>query len=206
MTRPRIGVLALQGAFREHLAALQRQGADATPLRSADELGGLQGVVLPGGESTTMDKLLRKFGLQRPLAEAISGGMPVMATCAGVILLATDVLDGLPDQESLGVLPLRVRRNAYGRQPESFEADLDLDVLDAPFRGVFIRAPLIEHVGDGLDVIAELDGNPVAVGDNRRLVLTFHPELSGDDRIHRHFLERMVDGAAAAPSLREAAN
>ena len=190
--RPRIGVLALQGAFREHIAAMERLGADATPLRSAEELDALDGVVLPGGESTTMDKLLRKFGLQRPLADAINAGLPVMATCAGVILLATEVRDGLPDQESLGILPLAVRRNAYGRQAESFEADVELDVFDAPFRGVFIRAPLIEEVGEGLDVIAEIEGNPVVIGDARRLALTFHPELTGDDRIHRLFLEEIV--------------
>ncbi|MFY9614997.1 MAG: pyridoxal 5'-phosphate synthase glutaminase subunit PdxT [Candidatus Dormiibacterota bacterium] len=192
MTRPRVGVLAMQGAFREHIAALARLGADAVPLRDPAELDRLDGVVLPGGESTTMDKLLRKFGLQQPLAERIRGGLPVMATCAGVILLADEVRDGLPDQESLHLLPLRVRRNAYGRQPESFEADVDLSVLDAPFRGVFIRAPLIEEVGEGLDVLAEIEGAPVVVGDTQRLALTFHPELTGDDRIHRYFLEEMV--------------
>jgi 5'-phosphate synthase pdxT subunit len=192
MTRPRVGVLAMQGAFREHIAALARLGADAVPLRDAAELDRLDGVVLPGGESTTMDKLLRKFGLQQPLAERIRGGLPVMATCAGVILLADEVRDGPPDQESLHLLPLKVRRNAYGRQPESFEADVDLSVLDAPFRGIFIRAPVIEEVGEGLDVLAEIEGAPVVVGDTQRLALTFHPELTGDDRIHRYFLEEMV--------------
>jgi 5'-phosphate synthase pdxT subunit len=192
MTRPRVGVLAMQGAFREHITALARLGADAVPLRSPSELDRLDGVVLPGGESTTMDKLLRKFGLQQPLANRIRGGLPVMATCAGVILLADEVRDGLPDQESLHLLPLKVRRNAYGRQPESFEADVDLSVLDAPFRGVFIRAPVIEEVGDGLDVIAEMEGAPVVVGDGQRLALTFHPELTGDDRIHLYFLEQLV--------------
>ncbi|HEV3234444.1 MAG TPA: pyridoxal 5'-phosphate synthase glutaminase subunit PdxT [Candidatus Dormibacteraeota bacterium] len=192
MTRPRVGVLAMQGAFREHIAALARLGADAVPLRDAAELDRLDGVVLPGGESTTMDKLLRKFGLQQPLAERIRGGLPVMATCAGVILLADEVRDGPPDQESLHLLQLKVRRNAYGRQPESFEADVDLSVLDAPFRGIFIRAPVIEEVGEGLDVLAEIEGAPVVVGDTQRLALTFHPELTGDDRIHRYFLEEMV--------------
>jgi 5'-phosphate synthase pdxT subunit len=182
----------MQGAFREHIAALERLGADATPVRSAEELDALDGVILPGGESTTMDKLLRKFGLQGPLRDRINAGLPVMATCAGVILLASEVRDGLPDQESLGVLQLAVRRNAYGRQPESFEADVELEVLDAPFRGVFIRAPLIEEVGEGLDVIAEIEGNPVVVSDARRLALTFHPELTGDDRIHRYFLDEIV--------------
>ncbi len=203
MTPPRIGVLALQGAFREHIAALERLGVDAVPLRSPDELDALDGVVLPGGESTTMDKLLRKFELQVPLAKRIRGGLPVMATCAGVILLADEVRDGLPDQESLRVLPVKVRRNAYGRQPESFEADVELGVLDRPFRGVFIRAPVIEEVGDELDVIAEIDGAPVVVGDDRRLALTFHPELTGDDRIHRYFIEEIV--GAAAGQARDAA-
>jgi 5'-phosphate synthase pdxT subunit len=197
MTRPRVGVLAMQGAFREHIAALARLGADAVPLRDAAELDRLDGVVLPGGESTTMDKLLRKFGLQQPLAERIRGGLPVMATCAGVILLADEVRDGPPDQESLHLLQLKVRRNAYGRQPESFEADVDLSVLDAPFRGIFIRAPVIEEVGEGLDVLAEIEGAPVVVGDTQRLALTFHPELTGDDRIHRYFLEEMVVPASS---------
>jgi 5'-phosphate synthase pdxT subunit len=195
---PRIGVLALQGAFREHIAALERVGAEAIPLRNPEELDVVDGVVLPGGESTTMDKLLRKFQLQQPLRERIEAGLPVMATCAGVILLARDVRDGLPDQESLDILPIAVRRNAYGRQPESFESDVDMDFLDAPFRGVFIRAPLIEDVGEGLDVVAELDGNPVAVSDRRRLALTFHPELTGDDRIHGTFVDDMV-----APAMRD---
>ena len=194
----------MQGAFREHIAALERLGADATPVRSAEELDALDGVVLPGGESTTMDKLLRKFELQGPLRDRINAGLPVMATCAGVILLASEVRDGLPDQESLGVLPLAVRRNAYGRQPESFEADVELDVLDAPFRGVFIRAPLIEEVGEGLDVIAEIEGNPVVVSDARRLALTFHPELTGDDRIHRYFLDEIV--AASRRSEKDVAD
>jgi 5'-phosphate synthase pdxT subunit len=188
----------MQGAVREHIAALERVGAEAIPLRSPQELEMVDGVVLPGGESTTMDKLLRKFELQQPLKRRIEAGLPVMATCAGVILLARDVRDGLPDQESLDILPIAVRRNAYGRQPESFEAEVELDFLDMPFRGVFIRAPLIEHVDPGLDVVAELDGNPVAVADRRRMALTFHPELTGDDRIHSAFLEDIV-----APAMRE---
>ncbi len=194
MSTPKIGVLALQGAFREHLLALRRLGADAVPLRSPDELDDLDGLVLPGGESTTMDKLLRKFGLQQPLLREIEAGMPVLATCAGLILLADSVLDGLPDQESLHVLPISVRRNAYGRQPDSFEADVDVDFLEEPFRGVFIRSPVIESADESLDVYAAIEGHAVMVGDTRVLGLTFHPELSGDDRIHefcvRNYLPR----------------
>jgi len=194
VSTPRIGVLALQGAFREHVLALRRLGVDAVPLRSAEELDDLDGVVLPGGESTTMDKLLRKFGLQQPLRREIEEGMPVLATCAGLILLADTVIDGLPDQESLHILPVSVRRNAYGRQPDSFEADVDVDFLDQPFRGVFIRSPMIESVDGPVDIHASVGGDIVMVGDGQVLGLTFHPELSGDDRIHefwvRDFLPR----------------
>ena len=196
MGRPRIGVLALQGAFREHIAALERLGADASPLRSPDELAGLDGVVLPGGESTTMDKLLRKFELQAPLRDRLRDGLPAMATCAGVILLADEVRDGLPGQESLGILPISVRRNAYGRQPDSFEADIDLDFLDGPFPGVFIRAPVVEGGADQVETHGEVNGRPVALSHGAVLALTFHPELTGDDSVHAFFLERHVGAAA----------
>ncbi len=202
MSTPRIGVLALQGAFREHILALRRLGADAVPLRSPEELDDLDGVVLPGGESTTMDKLLRKFGLQGPLRREIGEGMPVLATCAGLILLADTVLDGLPDQESLHVLPISVRRNAYGRQPESFEVDIDVDFLEEPFRGVFIRSPVIERADDSLEVHASVGGKVVMLGDGQVLGLTFHPELSGDDRIHEfwvtNYLPRWQSGRGSA--------
>ncbi|MHB8509368.1 MAG: pyridoxal 5'-phosphate synthase glutaminase subunit PdxT [Candidatus Dormibacteria bacterium] len=188
---PSVGVLALQGAFREHLVALRAAGADAFEVRSADELDRAEGLVLPGGESTTMDKLMRKFDLQRPLRERIIAGMPVFATCAGLILLADEVVDGLPDQETLGVLPLRVRRNGYGRQPDSFEEPLDIRGLDDPFPGVFIRAPMIEAVGPGLEVLATVGGRPVAVRHQGVLGLTFHPELSGDHRLHRLFIDEL---------------
>jgi 5'-phosphate synthase pdxT subunit len=188
VSAPRIGVLALQGAFREHILALRRLGADAVPLRSPEELDDLDGVVLPGGESTTMDKLLRKFGLQEPLRREIGDGLPVLATCAGLILVADAVLDGLPDQESLHVLPISVRRNAYGPQSESFEADVDVDFLEQPFRGVFIRSPAIEHADDSVVVHASVGGKVVMLGDGQVLGLTFHPELSGDDRIHEFWV------------------
>jgi 5'-phosphate synthase pdxT subunit len=193
MSAPRIGVLALQGAFREHIQALQRLGAEAIPLRSPKELADLDGVVLPGGESTTMDKLLRKFELQQPLRRRIEAGMPVLATCAGLILLADEVRDGLPDQESMHLLPVTVRRNAYGRQPESFEADVVLDGLEEPFRGVFIRAPLVESTRAGVEVLGSIDDRPVAIRSGHILALTFHPELTGDDRLHEVFLEDVAD-------------
>jgi len=193
VSAPRIGVLALQGAFREHILALNRLGADAVPLRSPEELDDLDAVVLPGGESTTMDKLLRKFELQLPLRQRIDEGLPVLATCAGLILLADEVRDGLPDQESMHLLAVTVRRNAYGRQPESFEADIDVEGLGAPFRGVFIRAPLVEDVGPGVEVLGSVDGRPVAIRSGHITALTFHPELTGDDRLHQVFLDDVAE-------------
>jgi 5'-phosphate synthase pdxT subunit len=186
-----VGVLALQGAFREHMAALHSLGVPTQPVRDRGELSTVDAIVLPGGESTTMDKLLRKFDVQAPLRARIAGGMPVMATCAGLILMAADIEAGLPDQESLGVLGVRVRRNAYGRQPDSFEADLDVSFLDAPFHGVFIRAPMIESVDPSLQVYARVGETPVMVGSGNLLAMTFHPELTGDNRIHRFFVERL---------------
>mgnify|MGYP003701399261 FL=1 len=189
MSAPRVGVLALQGAFREHIETLHRLGIEAFPMRTETDLQLADAVVLPGGESTTMDKLLRKFNLQRPLRQRLQDGMPAMATCAGLILLAHDVRDGLPDQESLDILPISVRRNGYGRQPDSFQADLAFRALGPPFPGVFIRAPLIESVDSSLEVLAEHEGRVVAVCSPQVLGLTFHPELSGDDRLHAYFLD-----------------
>lgn len=196
MPPTRVGVLALQGAFREHIETLRRLGADAFPVRTADELERADAMVLPGGESTTMDKLLRKFDLQQPLRRRLVEGMPAMATCAGLILLAREVLDGLPDQETLGILPVSVRRNAYGRQPESFQRDLEVDGLEAPFPGVFIRAPVIESIDPMIEVLAEVDGLPVVVARGAVMGLTFHPELTSDDRLHGLFLERAAAGGA----------
>jgi 5'-phosphate synthase pdxT subunit len=193
MSTARIGVLALQGAFREQIQALQRLGAEAVPLRLPEELEDLDGVVLPGGESTSMDKLLRKYELQQPLQRRLRAGLPAMATCAGLILLADEVRDGLPDQESMHLLPVTVRRNAYGRQPQSFEADLVLDGLDEPFRGVFIRAPLVERTRADVEVLGSVEGHPVAIRSGHILALTFHPELSGDDRLHQVFLDDVAD-------------
>jgi len=191
---PRVGVLALQGDFREHVSMLRDLGVAAEPLRSKDELELVDGLVMPGGESTTMDKLMRKFGLRDPLRERIGAGLPVMATCAGLILLANQVEDGLPDQETLHALPIVVRRNAYGRQPESFEADLDIAGMKAPFRGVFIRAPVIERVDDDIEVLATAREHPVAIRRGPILALAFHPELTGDRRLHQMFLDILSRG------------
>jgi 5'-phosphate synthase pdxT subunit len=198
VSAPRIGVLALQGDFREHIHALTRLGAEAVAVRSPAELAGLAGMVLPGGESTTMDKLLRKFGLKQDLARRLSEGLPALATCAGVILLADQVRDGLADQESLHLLPIAVRRNAYGRQPQSFETEIDIDGLDHPFPGIFIRAPLVEGTGADVEVLGTVDNSPVAIRHGRIIGLTFHPELTGDDRLHRLFLDDVADAARAA--------
>ncbi|MFN2464730.1 MAG: pyridoxal 5'-phosphate synthase glutaminase subunit PdxT [Candidatus Dormibacteria bacterium] len=198
MSPPRVGVLALQGAFREHILALQRLGAEAFPVRSAAELAEADGMILPGGESTTMDKLLRQFDLQQPLRRRLLAGMPAMATCAGLILLAREVVDGLPDQECLDILPITVRRNGYGRQPDSFEAAIEVDTLDRPFEAVFIRAPVIEDVDPSLDVLAAHEGRIVAVSKGPVLGLAFHPELSGDDRLHGLFLDTVTTSARSA--------
>jgi 5'-phosphate synthase pdxT subunit len=206
LSRPRVGVLALQGAFREHIEILRSLGVEAFALRTAAELESAQAVVLPGGESTTMDKLLRKFELQQPLRRRLRAGLPALATCAGLILLSRYVLDGLPDQESLGILDVATRRNGYGRQPDSFELEVAVAGLDSPFPGVFIRAPVIDSVGQGVEVLAEVDHRPVAVLEGAVVGLTFHPELSGDDRIHRFFLERVRDAGGRAGARPEAAS
>ena len=197
---PSVGVLALQGDVREHLAALRDCGVSAVTVRTADEVERVDALVLPGGESTTMSRLLRVYGLVAPLRRRLDAGMATLSTCAGLILLATEVLDGRPDQLRLGVLDVDVRRNAYGRQVQSFEADVDVrGVAGGPVRAVFIRAPGVERVGEGVDVLAELDGRAVAVASGPHVGLAFHPEMTGDRRIHRFFLERAgLAGAAAA--------
>lgn len=188
-------MLALQGDVREHLTALRGCGAEADPVRTPADLERVDALVLPGGESTTMSRLLHVFGLEAPLRERLAAGMPTLSTCAGLILLSREVLDGRPDQLALGVLDVSVRRNGYGRQVESFEADIALAPLGvAPFRAVFIRAPLIERTGPEAEVIASFDNNPVAIAQGPHLGLCFHPEMTEDPRLHRLFLER----AAAA--------
>ncbi|WP_043535231.1 pyridoxal 5'-phosphate synthase glutaminase subunit PdxT [Actinomyces polynesiensis] len=192
-----IGVLALQGDVAEHLRALEHSGASARPVRRPGELAAVDALVVPGGESTTMSKLLVAFDLLGPLAERVRAGMPVWGTCAGMILLASEVLDGRADQRCLGAIDMTVRRNAFGRQVDSYEEDLDVVGLDAPFHAVFIRAPWVERVGPGVEVLARAgnlpDGPVVAVRSGRALATSFHPEVGGDDRLHRLFV-RMVSG------------
>ena len=199
MVRPTIGVLALQGDVREHLAALDRAGAAGRPVRRPEELDGLAGIVLPGGESTTMDKLARAFGVRDPLRKALSDGLPAYGSCAGMILLADRVLDGPPDQETLGGIDMTVRRNAFGRQVASFEGDVRMDGLDGrPVHGVFIRAPWVEEVGAAVQVLARVEGGPadgriVAVRQGSLLATSFHPEITGDGRVHELFVSIVRD-------------
>ena len=203
---PLIGVLALQGDVREHLAALTASGARATAVRRAAELSEVDGLVLPGGESTTMSRLLDIFELLDPLRERLTAGMPAYGSCAGMILLATKALDGRADQHQLGALDMIVRRNAFGRQVDSFEEDLDFaGVAGPPVHAVFIRAPWVESAGPDVEVLARVSDDPqvpggevaagriVAVRQGRVLATAFHPELTGDTRVHRLFVE-MVEG------------
>jgi 5'-phosphate synthase pdxT subunit len=184
------GVLALQGAFREHREVLDALGVEAIEVRTPDELHGVDVLFLPGGESTTMTKLVESSGLRTPVSERIADGMPVFATCAGLILLAHDVLDGRADQHPLDLLDVTVRRNAYGRQRESFEVPLAVEGLPGDtFPGVFIRAPVVEAIGDAVDVLATHDDHPVLVRSGAIWASTFHTELSGDLRLHRQFLD-----------------
>ena len=198
-TAPTIGVLALQGDVREHLVALDRAGATGRSVRRAEELEGLAGVVLPGGESTTMDKLMRAFGLRDPLRAALRAGLPAYGSCAGMILLADRVLDGKPDQETLGGIDMTVRRNAFGRQVASFEGDVEVAGVDGGrMHGVFIRAPWVEEVGDGVTVLARVDEGPaagriVAVRQGSLLATSFHPEVTGDGRVHELFVRIVRD-------------
>jgi 5'-phosphate synthase pdxT subunit len=183
-----VGVLALQGAFRAHEEALSTLGVESRPVRTAAQLAEVDALVMPGGESTTMSKLLESSGLFDPLAGRIDGGMPVFGTCAGMILLATEVLDGRPDQRSFAAIDIAVRRNGYGRQIDSFETDLDVDGLDDPFHAVFIRAPKVESIGVGVDVLASHDGVPVLARHDGVFVASFHPELTADARLHAEFV------------------
>jgi len=189
----RVGVLALQGDFREHLAVLGGLGANAVPIRRPDELDSIDGLVIPGGESSVIDKLSRMFGLADPLKTAIAGGLPVYGTCAGLIMLADTVLDAITGQQSFGGFDIEVRRNAFGSQVDSFETDVDVAVLgDPPMHAVFIRAPVVESVGDGVTVLASLDdGRKVAVEQGNLLGTSFHPEMTGDTRFHEYFLSKL---------------
>lgn len=183
----RVGVLALQGDVREHMRILETLGADATSVKTPEQLGSVDGLVIPGGESTTIGKMAVRFGLLDPLRSAVESGLPVYGSCAGMILLAGTVTEG--DQPLLGVLDVVVKRNAFGRQNESFEADLDVKGLDKPFHAVFIRAPWIEKVGSEVEILSEVDDHPVMVRQGSILATSFHPELTGDGRIHEMFLD-----------------
>jgi pyridoxal 5'-phosphate synthase pdxT subunit len=192
--RPVIGVLALQGDVREHLAALAALGAEPLAVRRPEELATVSGLVLPGGESTTMVKLAARSGLLEPLRDAVGSGLPAYGSCAGMILLADRILDAPPDQETVGGLDVTVRRNAFGRQVDSFESDVDLGLQGGPLRAVFIRAPWVEEAGDGVEVLGRVvggaaDGRIVAVRQGNLVATSFHPELTGDRRVHALFVD-----------------
>ncbi|MER7953530.1 MULTISPECIES: pyridoxal 5'-phosphate synthase glutaminase subunit PdxT [unclassified Streptomyces] len=190
MTTPVIGVLALQGDVREHLIALAAADAVARPVRRPEELAEVDGLVIPGGESTTISKLAVLFGLMEPLRERIAAGLPVYGTCAGLIMLADKILDPRSGQETFGGIDMIVRRNAFGRQNESFEAGVTVTgIEDGPVEGVFIRAPWVESVGAEVEVLAEHEGHIVAVRQGQVLATSFHPELTGDHRIHALFVD-----------------
>ncbi len=188
MVDPTVGVLALQGGFAAHAAMLEQSGAHTIEIRDAAALDTVDGLVLPGGESTTMSMLLERAELLEPLRARLAAGLPTLGTCAGLILLSRETVDGRPDQHVLGAIDITSRRNAYGTQIESFETDIDVVGLDEPFHAVFIRAPVVERVGPGVEVLASIDDRPVLCRQDHVTVAAFHPELSGDDRLHRRFL------------------
>ncbi|BAH55114.1 pyridoxal 5'-phosphate synthase glutaminase subunit PdxT [Rhodococcus opacus] len=197
MTRPLVGVLALQGDVREHLAALNDSGADAVGIRRPEELEKIDGLVIPGGESTTMSKLLQIFELLEPLKARLRDGLPAYGSCAGMILLASEILDTRPDAQHLGAIDMTVRRNAFGRQVDSFESDLEFEgIVGDPMRAVFIRAPWVERVGDDVQILARVPesggaaaGRIVAVRQGSVVATSFHPEVTGDRRVHELFVD-----------------
>lgn len=199
MSGPRIGVLALQGDVREHLQALEASGAVAEPVRRAREIEAVDALVLPGGESTTMSNLLLAFDLYEPIRDRLAAGMPAYGSCAGMILLADEVLDTRPDAVSFAAIDITVRRNAFGRQIDSFEADLAVTGIEGdPMRAVFIRAPLVERVGEGVEVLATVAEGPaagriVAVRGGNVLATSFHPEMTGDRRLHQQFVDLVAE-------------
>ncbi|MDG2026219.1 MAG: pyridoxal 5'-phosphate synthase glutaminase subunit PdxT [Acidimicrobiales bacterium] len=186
-----VGVLALQGAFAVHAAILENLGAATIEVRTAEQLASVDALVIPGGESTTISMLLERSAMLEPLRARLDEGLPVLGTCAGMILLASEISDGRDDQHALGAIDLAVTRNGYGRQIDSFEADIDVAGLDAPFHAVFIRAPVVERVGNAVEVLAEVDDQAVLCTSGSVTVAAFHPELSDDDRIHRQWLDRI---------------
>jgi len=192
MTAVRIGVLALQGDVREHVAALGALGADPVEVRTPAHLDLVDALVLPGGESTALTILLRSSGLRQPLEARLAAGMPAFGTCAGMILLAREVVDGPEDQQTLGAIDLTVRRNGFGSQAQSFEAEVDVEGLGGgPVNAVFIRAPVVERAGPEVEVLAEIDSRPVIARQGPVLVCAFHPELVGDLRLHELFLQEV---------------
>lgn len=192
-SKPVIGVLALQGDVKEHLGALTRAGAQARAVKSRDDLAALDGLVIPGGESTTVMKLVQRIGIEAEIVDRVHGGMPLWGTCMGMILAARDVSD--VEQPTLGLLDVTVRRNAFGRQNESAEVDLNVPAIGIkPFPAIFIRAPWIERIGPHVELLASRDGHGVMVREGNVLATSFHPELTGDERIHAYFLS-MVEGA-----------
>ncbi|WP_163724128.1 pyridoxal 5'-phosphate synthase glutaminase subunit PdxT [Mycolicibacterium psychrotolerans] len=194
MSAPHVGVLALQGDTREHLAALREAGAEASTVRRPEELARVDGLVIPGGESTAMSHLLREFDLLEPLRARLAEGMPAYGSCAGMILLATEIADaGVQGREALPLrgIDMTVRRNAFGRQVDSFEEDIPFDGLEGSVHAVFIRAPWVERVGPEVQVMASAAGHPVAVRQGRMLATSFHPEMTGDRRVHKLFVDSL---------------
>ncbi|MGH9214350.1 MAG: pyridoxal 5'-phosphate synthase glutaminase subunit PdxT [Acidimicrobiales bacterium] len=188
----KVGVVALQGASAKHAAMLARLGVEVVEVRTPDSLTDVDALVIPGGESTTISMLLESSGLFEPLAARIADGLPAMGTCAGMILLADEILDGRDDQRCLGAIDIGVRRNAFGRQVDSFETELEVEGLDGgPFHAVFIRAPIVERAGPDVEILARAAGQPVLCRSGDILVAAFHPELSGDDRLHQLFLHEL---------------
>jgi 5'-phosphate synthase pdxT subunit len=195
---PMIGVLALQGAFESHQQRLAELGAPSRQVRTPRDLAGVDALVMPGGESTTMSRLLTTSGLFDPIAQLLADGLPVFGTCAGMILLATEIEDGRPDQRSFGAIDIAVQRNGYGRQLDSFETELQVPSLGAdapPFHGVFIRAPKVTRVGEGIEVLAEHQGVPVLLRRGPVTVASFHPELAADHRLHAQFLNSFLSSS-----------
>ncbi len=186
-----VGVLALQGAFVAHQRALEAAGATTRQVRQPDDLAGIDALVIPGGESTTMSRLLTTSGLFDDVKALVSDGLPVFGTCAGMILLANEVIDGRPDQISFGAIDVSVQRNGYGRQVDSFESDLEVVGFEVPFHAVFIRAPKVVSIGANVEVLAEYDGVPVVARQGRVMVASFHPELTADARLHARFLQEV---------------
>ena len=190
----KVGVLGLQGDVREHVGALERAGATPVVVKTIDALASVDALVLPGGESTTIGKLLDRFELLGPLRERAAEGMPLYGTCAGAILMSRTIAGPQDAPFRIPVLDIATRRNAYGRQVDSFETDLAIEGLDSPFRAVFIRAPVIERVDEGVEVLAAVDGDPVLVRQGVNLASTFHPEMTGDNRVHQLFVSIVQGG------------